>query len=160
MCYDKGNYAELNKEVANIKWKEIINPTDHIDRNWGKLYSELMEKRYIPSRNIKSSNKKKRSDLPMDRIKQKNALKRKCMNNSDPNTRAEYNRVRNQVKTLKKKLKKKHEKNLAKSAKKNSKAIWKYIKRLVMTRKNQKFWRSSFRVSFQKNQMTRLLSSH
>jgi hypothetical protein len=64
-----------------------------------------LEKRYIPSRNIKSSNKKTRSDLPMDRktmdrIKQKNALNRKCMTNRDPNTRAEYDRVRNQVKTL------------------------------------------------------------
>jgi hypothetical protein len=86
-----------------------------------------LEKKYIPSRNIKSSNKKKRSDLPMDKktmdkIKQKNALNRKYMTNKDPNTRAEYNRVRNQVKTLTNKLKKKHEKDLAKSAKKNPKA--------------------------------------
>ena len=56
----------------------------------------------------------------MDKIKQKNALNRKCMTNRDPNTRAEYNRVRNQVKTLTNKLKKKHEKDLAKSAKKKS----------------------------------------
>ena len=34
MCYDKGNYTEFNKEVASIKWKEFINPSDHIDRNW------------------------------------------------------------------------------------------------------------------------------
>ena len=32
----------------------------------------------------------------MDKIKQKNALNRKYMTNRDPNTRAEYNRVRNQ----------------------------------------------------------------
>ena len=55
----------------------------------------------MPSRNIKPSNKKKRSDLPMDKktmdkIKQKNALNRKYMTNRDPNTRAENNRVRNQ----------------------------------------------------------------
>ena len=43
MCYGKGNYAAFNKEVAHIKWKEILNPSDHIDRNWGKLYSKLME---------------------------------------------------------------------------------------------------------------------
>ena len=53
----------------------------------------------------------------MDKIKQKNALNRKYMTNRDPNTRAEYNRVKNQVKTLTNKLKKKHEKDLAKSAK-------------------------------------------
>ena len=27
MSYDKGNYAEFNKEVASIKWKEFLNPT-------------------------------------------------------------------------------------------------------------------------------------
>lgn len=50
MCYDKGNYAEFNKEVANIKWEEFLNPSDHIDKNWAKFYSKLMEleKRYIP----------------------------------------------------------------------------------------------------------------
>ena len=68
-------------------------------------------KNYIPSRNIKSSNKKKRSDLPMDKetmdkIKQKNALKRKYMTNRDLNTPAEYYRVKNQVKTLTNILKK------------------------------------------------------
>jgi hypothetical protein len=94
-----------------------------------------LEKRYIPSRNIKSSNKKKRSDLPMDKktmdkIKQKNALNRKYMTNRDPNTREEYNRV----KTLTNKLKKKHEKDLAKLAKKNLKAIWKYIQSKSKTR--------------------------
>jgi hypothetical protein len=70
-----------------------------------------LEKKYIPSRNIKSSKKKKRSDLPMDKktmnkIKQKNTLKRKYMTNRDQNTRAEYNRVKNQVKTLTNILKK------------------------------------------------------
>jgi hypothetical protein len=70
-----------------------------------------LEKKYIQSRNIKSSKKKKRSDLPMDKktmnkIKQKNALKRKYMTNRDQNTRAEYNRVKNQVKTLTNILKK------------------------------------------------------
>ena len=70
----------------------------------------------------------------MDRIKQKNALNRKYMTNRDPNTRAEYNQVRNQVKTLTNKLKEKHEKDLPKSAKKKSKAIWKYIKSKSKTR--------------------------
>jgi len=54
MCYDKGNCAKFNKEVTSIKWKEFINPSDHIDRNWATLYSRLMEleKRYMPNRNI------------------------------------------------------------------------------------------------------------
>ena len=42
----------------------------------------------------------------MNKIKQKNALKRKYMTNRDQNTRAEYNRVKNQVKTLTNILKK------------------------------------------------------
>ena len=70
----------------------------------------------------------------MDTIKQRDALSRKYMTNRDPNTHAEYNRVRNQVKTLTNKLKKKHEKDLAKSAKKNPEAIWKYIKSKSKTR--------------------------
>ena len=147
-----------------------------------------VEKRYVPSRNIKASNKKKRSELPMDKktmdtIKQKNALNRKYMTNRDPNTRAEYNQTRNQVKTLTNKLKKKHEKDLAKSAKNNPKAIWKYIKSKSKTRSNigelhtdQKdpntrktdddnekaeiLAESSFRVSLLKNQLKRLLPSH
>ena len=146
------------------------------------------EKRYIPKRNIKASNKKKRSDLPMDKktmdtIKQKNALNRKYITNRDPHTHAEYNRVRNQVKTLTSKLKKKHEKDLPKSVKKNPKAIWKYIKSKSKTRsdigelltdqkdpntrktdddkeKAEIRAESSFRVSLLKNQMTRLLPSH
>jgi len=41
MCYDQGNYAEFNKERARIKWKEFLNPSEHIDRNWAKFYTRL-----------------------------------------------------------------------------------------------------------------------
>ena len=140
MCYDRGNYSEFNQEIKNIDWDTLLNPNDDINKNWSKFYEKLktLEKRYIPSRKIKTS-KKRKSEFPMDKktlekIKKKNALSRKSIQTKDPKIREEYNKVRNQVKSLTNKLKRQHEKNLASSAKKNPKAIWKYIKSKSKTR--------------------------
>lgn len=140
MNYDKGNYVDFNKEIQNTDWNEILNPNDHIDRNWTKFVDKLkqLESRYIPSRKPKTS-KKRKSEFQLDKktydkVKEKNSLHRRAITTKDPKVRQQYNKVRNQVKTLTRKLKKKHELELAQKAKKNPKAIWKYIKSKSKTR--------------------------
>ena len=68
MCYDKGNYKDFNKEMDDINWKVLLNENDDINKNWHKFQDKLceLEKRYIPSRRIKTSSKRK-SEFPMDK---------------------------------------------------------------------------------------------
>ncbi|CAG2252905.1 unnamed protein product [Mytilus edulis] len=121
ICYDRGNYADFNKEILETNWEVLLNQGDHIDKNWEKFHEKLleMEKRYIPVKKIKTSTKRKSE---------------KSIATKDPSIRLEYNKVRNQVKTMTNKLKREHEKKLSTNAKKNPKAIWKYIKSKSKTR--------------------------
>lgn len=140
MCYDKGNYEEFNNAILETDWEKIIKPSDDINMNWKNFYEKLkeLEKRYIPSKRVKQSTKRK-SNYPIDKrtlekIKEKHALCRKAINSKNPNDRKQYNKIRNQVKNLTNKLKRKHEQSLSSNAKKNPKAIWKYIKSKSKTR--------------------------
>jgi hypothetical protein len=135
MCYDKGNYEEFNKAISETEWENLLIPMDHINTYWTKFHDKIreLEKRFVPSRQVKQTTKRKRGNYPMDKktlekIKEKHALCRKSINSKDPKVRKEYNKVRNQVKNLTNKLKRKNEQSLSSNAKKNPKAIWKYIK--------------------------------
>ncbi|CAG2197574.1 unnamed protein product [Mytilus edulis] len=82
---------------------------------------------------------KKRNVFPIDKktrelIRRKNILSKKIITKQDPETRAEYNKVRNQAKTSVNKQKKLFEKGLSENAKRNPKAIWSYIKSKSKTR--------------------------
>jgi hypothetical protein len=97
-----------------------------------------IEDKHIPTKTIKLSSKGKRvfpvDTKTLEKIKKKHSLSKKANTAGDPETRKQYNKIRNHVKSLTRKLRKSHEKDLSKKAKTNPKAIWSHIKSKTKTR--------------------------
>ena len=91
-----------------------------------------IEDKHIPTKTIKLSSKGKRvfpvDTKTLEKIKKTHSLSKKANTAGDPETRKQYNKIRNQVKSLIRKLRKSYEKDLSKKAKTNPKSIWSYIK--------------------------------
>jgi hypothetical protein len=138
--YDKGNYPDFMNELEQKDWSSILSENEGIDANWKKFVDILrsLQDKYIPKK-IRKQLGKSKSNFPMDKktrekLRKKNILSKKIINNNDPKIREEYNRTRNQVKSMVNKLKKQYGKDLSQRAKDNPKAIWKYIKSQSKTR--------------------------
>ena len=93
-----------NKRIED--WSSILSESEVIDTNWKKFVDILrsLQDKYIPE-NFRRQLGKSKSKFPMDRktrakIRKKNILSRKIINNNDPKIREEYNRTRNQVKSM------------------------------------------------------------
>ncbi|XP_071123444.1 uncharacterized protein [Mytilus edulis] len=132
--YNHGNYKEFIQELNKIDWHIKLNAENSIDKNWNYFLTILkeLESRFVPTKTMTQIGKK-RNVFPIDKktrelIRRKNILSKKIITKQDPETRAEYNKVRNQAKTSVNKQKKLFEKGLSENAKRNPKAIWSYIK--------------------------------
>ena len=117
--YDKGNYPDFMNELEQKDWSSILSGSEDIDTNWKKFVDILrsLQDKYIPKK-IRRQLGKSKSNFPMDKktrekIRKKNILSKKIINNNDPKIREEYNRTRNQVKSMVNKLKKQYEKSLS-----------------------------------------------
>lgn len=82
-----------------------------------------IEDKHIPTKTTKLSSKGKRV-FPVDtKIQKKHSLSKKANTDGDPETRKQYNKIRNQVKSLTRKFRKNYERDLSKKTKTNPKAI-------------------------------------
>ena len=133
-CYHKGDYNRIREDLHQIDWNEVIAEENNIESNWEKCSTEIkkMENKYIPSRRIRDTIKKKHN-IPLeksivDKIKEKNKWARKAKHDKDPWVQKKYKRIRNKVRNITRKHQKQFERNLSHEAKSNPKKIWSYIK--------------------------------
>ncbi|CAG2214542.1 unnamed protein product [Mytilus edulis] len=128
-------YVDSNLEATEItiktEFQENIFIKVKLNQN-NKLLVGLIYR--TPSNSFKEYNDKLVNLMSEATDMGKNILSKKIITKQDPETRAEYNTVRNQAKTSVNKQKKLFEKGLSENAKRNPKAIWSYIKSKSKTR--------------------------
>jgi hypothetical protein len=60
--FDRCNYTDLNEDIANTDWVQLLAEENDIDTNWCKFHGIIMkiEDKHIPTKTIKLSSKGKR----------------------------------------------------------------------------------------------------
>ncbi|CAC5409339.1 unnamed protein product [Mytilus coruscus] len=151
-----GNYKIFEKNIKSDEGRGLIMYVDSIlDATKITMKTEFQENILIkvklnqndkllvgliyrtPSNSSKEYNDKLTTNQRVDQ--KENILSKKKITKQDPETRAEFNKVRNQAKTSVDKQKKLFEKGLSDNAKTNPQAIWSYIKSKSKTREGNHY---------------------
>ena len=141
--FQKGDYTKMAKLMNEVKWEELYDYEDDIDKQWEFFKDRFteIENQCVPKKLVYVNGKlSKKFSVPLDKktlakIKQKNKIWgriRKQLAADEEKIR--FNRLRNQIRGLTRKSKRIIEKEVAKNTKANSKAFWKYAQSKLKTR--------------------------
>ena len=135
--YHKGNYEEINKEIARHQWSEEMEEMS-VEESWNLIETRLtaaMEKHIPKSR--PTTNKKRKplwmNDKVFVKVKKKSAAFKRYQETKEGEDYNTYAKARNQAKWTCRAAVREFEKNLAKESKTNPKAFYNYTRNMFKT---------------------------
>ena len=129
LCYSKGDYGKINKELSETNWDSILDAND-IERSWQTFQDRVnaLTKRNVPEKGKQRNKKQPWVDKEVrEALREKNRAWKSYRANKTTELWQSFTKVRNRTNRIIRSKKATYENDLAQEIKRNPKKFWRYL---------------------------------